>query len=340
MEALGILVVAAVGLDGGVDSSGKVSLLKNDVMLSVVFEMMRIYTHPFLAGCSEEVCMEGGDIGAASGSGSITVSNGATNDGGVTNDSGVTSDGGVTNNGGVTTNATTNITNTTNTTNATNATNATTNITNTTNTTNTTNATNATNATINITNTTNTNATTNPPHTQIHHTTPNLPNDSTHTNSYWITKFREASGKICVLEFLLKCLFKVSPHSPYDVGIQLQCRRRVLQVSPHVSVLGTLLHSVRVACRMVHVVASLHCSFFGVHTLDELEHSIHMVHLNDLRGMKTVALLGTLPAHVSLPLSFLEHVILLDSDLDPATDVDQLRITFDLGARKVREGGE
>lgn len=235
--------------------------------------------------------MEGGDIGAASGSGSITVSNGATNDGGVTN------------NGGVTTNATTNITNTTNTTNT-------------------------------------TNATTNPPHTQIHHTTPNLPNDSTHTNSYWITKFREASGKICVLEFLLKCLFKVSPHSPYDVGIQLQCRRRVLQVSPHVSVLGTLLHSVRVACRMVHVVASLHCSFFGVHTLDELEHSIHMVHLNDLRGMKTVALLGTLPAHVSLPLSFLEHVILLDSDLDPATDVDQLRITFDLGARKVREGGE
>ena len=340
MEALGILVVAAVGLDGGVDSSGKVSLLKNDVMLSVVFEMMRIYTHPFLAGCSEEVCMEGGDIGAASGSGSITVSNGATNDGGVTNDSGVTSDGGVTNNGGVTTNATTNITNTTNTTNATNATNATTNITNTTNTPNTTNATNATNATINITNTTNTNATTNPPHTQIHHTTPNLPNDSTHTNSYWITKFREASGKICVLEFLLKCLFKVSPHSPYDVGIQLQCRRRVLQVSPHVSVLGTLLHSVRVACRMVHVVASLHCSFFGVHTLDELEHSIHMVHLNDLRGMKTVALLGTLPAHVSLPLSFLEHVILLDSDLDPATDIDQLRITFDLGARKVREGGE
>ena len=91
---------------------------------------------------------------------------------------------------------------------------------------------------------------------------------------------------------------------------------------------------------MVHVVASLHCSFFGVHTLDELEHSIHMVHLNDLRGMKTVALLGTLPAHVSLPLSFLEHVILLDSDLDPATDVDQLRITFDLGARKVREGRE
>ena len=319
MEALGILVVAAVGLDGGVDSSGKVSLLKNDVMLSVVFEMMRIYTHPFLAGCSEEVCMEGGDIGAASGSGSITVSNG------VTNDDGATNDGGVTNNGGVTTNATTN----------------TTNITNITNTTNTTNATNATNATTNITNTTNTtNATTNPPHTQIHHTTPNLPNDSTHTNSYWITKFREASGKICVLEFLLKCLFKVSPHSPYDVGIQLQCRRRVLQVSPHVSVLGTLLHSVRVACRMVHVVASLHCSFFGVHTLDELEHSIHMVHLNDLRGMKTVALLGTLPAHVSLPLSFLEHVILLDSDLDPATDVDQLRITFDLGARKVREGGE
>ena len=307
MEALGILVVAAVGLDGGVDSSGKVSLLKNDVMLSVVFEMMRIYTHPFLAGCSEEVCMEGGDIGAASGSGSITVSNGVTNDGGVTN------------NGGVTTNATTNITNTTNTTNATNATTNITNITNTTNT---------------------TNATTNPPHTQIYHTTPNLPNDSTHTNSYWITKFREASGKICVLEFLLKCLFKVSPHSPYDVGIQLQCRRRVLQVSPHVSVLGTLLHSVRVACRMVHVVASLHCSFFGVHTLNELEHSIHMVHLNDLRGMKTIALLGTLPAHVSLPLSFLEHVILLDSDLDPATDVDQLRITFDLGARKVREGGE
>ena len=83
----------------------------------------------------------------------------------------------------------------------------------------------------------------------------------------------------------------------------------------------------------------MHRSFFGVHTLEEFVHSIRMVHLNALQGAKTVALLGTLPAHVSLPLSFLERVILLDSDLDPATDVDQLRISFDLGARKVGEEG-
>lgn len=84
----------------------------------------------------------------------------------------------------------------------------------------------------------------------------------------------------------------------------------------------------------------IHRSFFGVHTLEEFEHSIHLVHLNALKGTKTIALLGTLPAHLSLPLSFLKHVILLDSDLDPATDVDQLRISFDLGSRKVGEGGE
>ena len=37
---------------------GQRTLLGNDVLLSVVFEMIRIYTHPFLAGCSEQACCE------------------------------------------------------------------------------------------------------------------------------------------------------------------------------------------------------------------------------------------------------------------------------------------
>lgn len=37
---------------------GQHTLLGNDVLLSVVFEMIRIYTHPFLAGCGEQACCE------------------------------------------------------------------------------------------------------------------------------------------------------------------------------------------------------------------------------------------------------------------------------------------
>ena len=211
VETLGLPLVAAVGSDGMVDGSGKPSLLKNDVMLSVVFEMMRIYTHPFLAGCSEEACMESGDdegvvcgdegVGKGINHGSASgVEHDNNNNVERSNDNGTehSNDNGT----GHSNDNGTGHSNDNNTTAKTTAT--------------------------------------------THHTTPNLA-DNTYTSSCWSAKFRKASGKICVLEFLLNCLFQVVSNHPYDVGLRLQYRRRVLQVSSNGPVLGALSHPAEVA---------------------------------------------------------------------------------------------
>ena len=57
--------------------------------------------------------------------------------------------------------------------------------------------------------------------------------------------------------------------------------------------------------------------------------------MNQAKGIHTVLILGSIPVRVGLSLSFLRHVILLDSDLEPTTDVDTLQLTFDIGVRQV-----
>ena len=80
---------------------------------------------------------------------------------------------------------------------------------------------------------------------------------------------------------------------------------------------------------------SILSSFYGVHTLQEFQQAIQEVHLNQAKGVQTVLILGNIPVRVGISLSFLRHVILLDSDLEPNTDVDMLRLTFDIGVRQV-----
>ena len=55
---MGISFVAAVCVLLECNARGQRTLLGNDVILSVVFEMIRIYTHPFLSGCGEQACCE------------------------------------------------------------------------------------------------------------------------------------------------------------------------------------------------------------------------------------------------------------------------------------------
>lgn len=57
--------------------------------------------------------------------------------------------------------------------------------------------------------------------------------------------------------------------------------------------------------------------------------------MNQAKGIHTVLILGSIPVRVGISLSFLRHVILLDSDLEPTTDVDTLQLTFDIGVRQV-----
>ena len=86
---------------------------------------------------------------------------------------------------------------------------------------------------------------------------------------------------------------------------------------------------------MVHIEHPISCSFYGVHTLQEFQQAIREVHLNEAKGEPTVLILGSIPVRVGISLSFLRHVILLDSDLEPKTDADMLRLTFDVGRRHV-----
>ena len=58
VETMGISLVAAVCELLECNARGQRTLLGNDVILSVVFEMIRIYTHPFLSGCGEQACCE------------------------------------------------------------------------------------------------------------------------------------------------------------------------------------------------------------------------------------------------------------------------------------------
>ena len=86
---------------------------------------------------------------------------------------------------------------------------------------------------------------------------------------------------------------------------------------------------------MVGISHSIIFSFFGVHTLQEFHQSINEVYLNQAKGVQTVVILGLIPVRISISLSFLHHVILLDSDLEPSTDVDTLGSASDIGVRQV-----
>lgn len=75
--------------------------------------------------------------------------------------------------------------------------------------------------------------------------------------------------------------------------------------------------------------------FFGVRTLQEIQASIRRIHENTVKGIHTIAILSVLPVRVVAPLSFLQHILVLDSDVEPANDLSFLREVFDIGVLQV-----
>ena len=72
-------------------------------------------------------------------------------------------------------------------------------------------------------------------------------------------------------------------------------------------------------------------SFFGIHTLDEFRHFFHQAIAQISQGHVVIALLGALPPHIVLNLSFISDVILLETDNTPALDVEDLQTTMKIG---------
>ena len=77
------------------------------------------------------------------------------------------------------------------------------------------------------------------------------------------------------------------------------------------------------------------CRLFGVHTLQEVQAVVNQVYANAAKGIQTILLLGILPARLVAPLSFLRHVILVESDSIPSNDIQALRTVFDIGVSQV-----
>ena len=70
---------------------------------------------------------------------------------------------------------------------------------------------------------------------------------------------------------------------------------------------------------------------FGVHTLDEFNHSISNLHQIVKKEKRVITLLGQIPAKLSFNLSFIHDVILYESDMNLVTDSDYLRTVFHIG---------
>lgn len=70
---------------------------------------------------------------------------------------------------------------------------------------------------------------------------------------------------------------------------------------------------------------------FGVHTLDEFNHKITSLHQAVNEGKQVITLLGSIPARLSFNLSFIQDVILYESDMTPVSDVEFLRTVFHIG---------
>lgn len=72
-------------------------------------------------------------------------------------------------------------------------------------------------------------------------------------------------------------------------------------------------------------------SMFGVHTLDEFNHSVTSIHEAANEGEQVITLLGAIPSHLTFNLSFIQDVILYENDMIPSSDVEQLRTVFHIG---------
>ena len=137
----------------------------------------------------------------------------------------------------------------------------------------------------------------------------------------WSEAFRRSSSKVRVSELLLDILGgEGSCIAVFVKSIQLaHFYQRFYQERRNVAVLR------------FHRWYLLTRSLFGVLTVEEMNHRVDMAQQALNEGKQVVAILGLLPSHISLSLSFVRDVIVCDREMDPKGDVNALQSVFGLG---------
>lgn len=168
----------------------------------------------------------------------------------------------------------------------------------------------------------------------------------------WSMSFRKACAKVSVLEHMVKECFQVSIHPPTHSQERLQVTthppshsQECLQVntnppshSHHPTVVFVYSRTLRLCQYLSRYFLETHravVGLFGVGTLQQFTASVRRIHENEVNGVPTVVILGQMPTACSLCLDFVTQVILFDSDLVPASDIDFLRDKFHIGTIRV-----
>lgn len=168
----------------------------------------------------------------------------------------------------------------------------------------------------------------------------------------WSMSFRKACAKVSVLEHMVKECFQVSIHPPTHSQERLQVTthppshsQECLQVnkdtpshSQNHSVVFIYSRTLRLCQYLSRYFLETHravVGLFGVGTLQQFTASVRRIHENEVNGVPTVVILGQMPTACSLCLDFVTQVILFDSDLVPASDIDFLRDKFHIGSIRV-----
>ena len=182
----------------------------------------------------------------------------------------------------------------------------------------------------------------------------------------WSMSFRKACAKVSVLEHMVKECFQVSIHPPTHSQERLQVTthppshsQERLQVTTHPpshsqeclqvnkdtpshsqnhSVVFIYSRTLRLCQYLSRYFLETHravVGLFGVGTLQQFTASVRRIRENEVNGVPTVVILGQMPTACSLCLDFVTQVILFDSDLVPASDIDFLRDKFHIGSIRV-----
>lgn len=168
----------------------------------------------------------------------------------------------------------------------------------------------------------------------------------------WSMSFRKACAKVSVLEHMVKECFQVSIHPPTHSQERLQVTthppshsQECLQVnkdtpshSQNHSVVFIYSRTLRLCQYLSRYFLETHravVGLFGVGTLQQFTASVRRIRENEVNGVPTVVILGQMPTACSLCLDFVTQVILFDSDLVPASDIDFLRDKFHIGTIRV-----
>lgn len=154
----------------------------------------------------------------------------------------------------------------------------------------------------------------------------------------WSMSFRKACAKVSVLEHMVKECFQVSIHPPTHSQERLQVTTHPPSHSQNHSVVFIYSRTLRLCQYLSRYFLETHravVGLFGVGTLQQFTASVRRIHENEVNGVPTVVILGQMPTACSLCLDFVTQVILFDSDLVPASDIDFLRDKFHIGTIRV-----